>query len=425
VNRTFVCVETKGLFAGRLAAAAAAEGDRLLLVTNSRVPPDSSGDVASLRLDVRGDTGEVAAAIRARCDDAPPAAVFTNEEIYVTAAAAVAEALGVARNPVEAVAAARDKARMKEVWRAAGVSTPSGRHLRSRADLELARFSYPVVVKPTLGFASCGVRRVDSEDELREQLRRIGLFNATVVAKEGASRGGFLVEQCLKGPEYAVDTVWFDGDPVCDLVLSRDWEEEQTSPYYPDRLYLLDPALPEERRRTVLELTHRAVRALGVSFGPTHTEVRFHDGTPYVLEAAARPGAGGLFYLLPEQAYGADFPRAVYLSQVCADRAEFDERLGPTEQRAVPPDTSYFLYNVPHKGSGEVKEIIGLDRLGDRTEVLVCLCVKEPGDRLHPRGDLNSDYFCHVVARHVDQPGGPTVEALMETYDGMVDVVYR
>ncbi|ANP50338.1 D-alanine-D-alanine ligase-like ATP-grasp enzyme [Streptomyces griseochromogenes] len=422
MNQTFVCLETTEPFTRKLAKTAAAEGDRLLFVSDGEGQPEGT---ARLRFDVREDPAAAAAAIRAQCGDAPVAAVVTSEEVLVTAAAAMAEALGVGRNSVAALSAARDKAQMKQLWRAAGVSTPHGRHLTSRKGLDLEQFTFPAIVKPARGFASCGVRRVESGAELQDQLRRIGLFNATLIAKEGGASSGFLVEQCLEGPEYAVDTVWFDGEPVCEFILSRNWGAQATGPWFPDRLYLLDQTLPEERRRRILGLVRQAVAALGISYGATHTEIRFHDEEPYVLEAAARPGAGGLFYQVLEHAHGVDFTRALYLSQVCADRAEFDRRLGTWEWRPVAADTGYFLYNLPYAGSGIVEEVVGLDELDRREEVLWSVCLKEPGSHLPPYDDLNSDYFGHVIGRHVSRPGGPTLEELLESLGTTVRVVYR
>ncbi|MFE7563235.1 ATP-grasp domain-containing protein [Kitasatospora sp. NPDC057500] len=423
MNRTFVCVETTGHFTRALEPVAAAEGDRLLFVSARAEPP---AGVRSLRIDVREDPRRAAEAVAAACADEPAVAAFTNQEPYVIATAALAEALGVGRNPLASASAARDKARMKEVWQAAGVSTPRGTHATSRAGLDLAGVVYPAIVKPTHGFASCGVRRVESEEELLEQVRKIALLNATTMAQGGVpGGGGFLVEQCLEGREFSVDSVWCDGRPAVDLLMTNRSDLVSSGPYFPDRLYVLDPSLPPEVRRAVVDLTHDAVRALGISHGPTHTEVRFHDGTPYVLEAAARPGAGGVFYDLARHALGVDPMRAMYLSLVCEGREEFDRRAEPALREAqVPRDTSYFWFNVPHRGSGIIRAVEGLDEVRDRAEVLLCVCFKEPGQRLHPDGDLISDYFCNITGRHREVPGGPSLPELLKSFEETIEIVY-
>jgi ATP-grasp domain len=250
------------------------------------------------------------------------------------------------------------------------------------------------------------------------------LINATLIAKEGARDCGLLVEQCLEGPEYSVDAVWFGGTPVCELLLSRGSPAALAGPYYPDRLYLLDQSLSAGHRDAVLGLAREAVRALGVGSGATHTEVRFHGDTPYVLETTTRPGAGGMFYDLAEKAHGAEFTRALYLTQVCRDRAELDDRLGRMRWCAVADDTSYFWYNLPYRGCGIIREITGLDELRRRDDVLLCVCYKKPGSYIHSDSDLNTDYFCNIVGRHVREPGGPTLESLLDTYERMIEVLY-
>ena len=63
-----------------------------------------------------------------------------------------------------------------------------------------------------------------------------------------------------------------------------------------------------------------------------------------------------------------------------------------------------------------------MDRLAGRPEVLECLRLKEPGNHLHADGDLNPDYFCHILARHVSTPDCPSVEAQLACYDGLVEI---
>ncbi|MGI5155422.1 ATP-grasp domain-containing protein [Microbispora sp. CA-102843] len=417
MNRTLVCVGTTEHYTRRLAEVAAGEGDRLLLVTHVR----SLDAVDSLLLDVQPDPDAAAAAVLARCGERPVSAVLTDQELFVVPAAILAAGLGVAADPREAADAARDKARMKELWQAAGVATPTGRRFGSQRELAYARFDYPVVVKPVAGFGSCGVRRVGDERELAEQVRKISLINATTLAGSGST--GFLVEQCLSGPEYCVDTVWVDGRPVLDCVLARAADRDSSGPYYPDRVYTLGDAVPGEVRAAVLDLAHRAIRALGISRGPTHTEVKFDGGTPYVLEAAARPGAGGAFYELARQAYGTDMLRAVYLSLVCGSGAEFDRRWGRPAPQPVEEGVTYFWYNLPYEGSGLIASLTGLDALRARPEVLLATCYSGPGDYVDP-DDLNAFYLCTVMGRHAAEPGSPDLEALLKAYDDLVEVVF-
>jgi hypothetical protein len=83
-----------------------AEGGRLLLVSSRQSPIVG---VSTIERDVRHDPEGVAAEIRARCDQVPAVAVMSNQEMFVTAAAATADVLGISRNPTAAVIASRDR----------------------------------------------------------------------------------------------------------------------------------------------------------------------------------------------------------------------------------------------------------------------------------------------------------------------------
>src|SRR5205807_9281029 len=128
----------------------------------------------------------------------------------------------VARDPVTAVSAARDKAQMKRAWLTSGIRTPQGKFFPTVACLQedLARLDFPVIAKPSAGFASCGVRKIDSSAELIDHLRSIFLFNSTVVARERLPETGFIVEEYIDGPEFSVDTIRFAGQPLCDRIMS-------------------------------------------------------------------------------------------------------------------------------------------------------------------------------------------------------------
>lgn len=413
MNRTLVSVETSGFFTERLARAAKEAGDTPLHATAANPP----AGIDSIQVDVRlGEPHEIAERFRAAAKQ-PIAAVFTTQELLVGRVAAVADVLGVATIPAEAVSRARDKAAMKQAWSAAGVRTPKGVHHRSRSELDLTKLRYPLIVKPTHGFASCGVRRVNTEDELFTQLRKIGLLNATTIGRGAGTTTGFLIEECLDGDEYSVDTVWFDGEPVGDLMLSHVHLGGATGPYYPDRLYVLDRRMDPALRERVVELTHDAVRALGISRGPTHTEVRFHGDTPYVLETAVRPGAGGMFYEMLRLAHGPDLFGAMYASLIGGEH-----RVEPAAWSAL--DADYYWYNMPYSGDGIVSDIVGLDEVRAMTDVLLCVAFKGKGDHLSPDGDLNSDYFCNILARHPEASNRASIDAALRLYDDTVRVVY-
>lgn len=76
---------------------------------------------------------------------------------------------------------------MKSIWETAGVRTPSSALIQRTSELQSARLDYPVIVKPTHGAASAGVRIVGNEQELVKQIRQIFRFNATTLGNEAVN----------------------------------------------------------------------------------------------------------------------------------------------------------------------------------------------------------------------------------------------
>ncbi|MEU8658429.1 ATP-grasp domain-containing protein [Actinoplanes philippinensis] len=416
MNRQIVCVESPDFLVTELASIAVGQGDTVVALSKDGRFEDG---VPVVRADVRGDlhgaiTGLKEAGIA-------PDAVITGQEMFLTHTAALADAFGVARVPSAAVASARDKALMKRAWLSAGVPTPLGRHDRVTTDIAhlTEGMEYPLIVKPTMGYASCGVRRVDSPSELREQIRNVQILNATVVAREGTRRSDLLIEEYIDGPEFSVDTVWFDGEPLCDGVLSKG---QLPGPFFPDRLYYVDPHLPATSRSAIVDVSHRAARALGITHGATHTEIRFRGDEPYVLETTNRPGAGGLFYGLFAAAYGVDFYGAYYHAAVATGVEQLRRQVNVEAVRAPQDGEYFFWYNIPSRGTGVIREIRGVDRLAARPEITRCLSYKQPGAMLYPPG-LEVDYFCSVLGRYIRQAGSPPLETFVTGYDDALEVI--
>lgn len=421
MKQTIVCVESPDFFLQELRRLAVEEGDRIVVVSQDE---RHRGDENVLAVDPRVEHERAVAEIGAAVGK--PDAVITTQEMFLTQAAALADAFGVARNPLASVVASRDKARMKRIWFESGVRTPSGVYCCSAAELggQLEALAFPVIAKPTMGFSSCGVRKVASADELSDQLGKIFLINSTVVAKERLQGAGFLVEEYVDGPEFSIDTVWFDGQPLCDGILSKG---SANGPYFPDRLYYLAPLMSAEIALKIKDLSHQAVRALGVTHGATHTEIRFRGDEPFVLETTNRPGAGGLFYQLFTRSLGVDFHRLYYLAAVCGSLGELRDRakgcFGNDVERAPDRDEYAFWYNLPHKGSGVIKEIRGIDDLRARPEIDLCLCYKQPGAVLYPEG-LDPDYFCSLLGTYRCKTGDPAIEDYITSYDDALEVIF-
>jgi biotin carboxylase len=225
--------------------------------------------------------------------------VFTFAESAVVTVAAVADALGLPGVGVDAARNSRNKLLMREAHGRGGVPHARFRFVVSLADALAAAddFGYPVVLKPTLGAASSYVFRVDSpaEMELRyrdasEGLRRLPSF---LMEAEGIDIGpnGLLVESFLDGREYLFEALAWDGEVYLGSIVDRATVEGDT---FDDDVHVAPTSLDADQLEQIRTIVADAAHAQGLVRSVMHAEIRFHEGKPYLIEIAIRPGGGGL-----------------------------------------------------------------------------------------------------------------------------------
>jgi biotin carboxylase len=228
------------------------------------------------------------------------AGVYCYHEAVILAAAHVAAALGLPGPSVGAVTAVRDKSRTRRLLTEAGLPQP-GFALVDTLDgaREAAReLGYPLVAKPCSLGASQGVVKVRDEADLPQAL---------AISRSATQRGmttGTLVllEQYLAGPEISVDAAVFD-DGYQPFAVAR--KQIGDEPFFEEIGHVVaadDELLADQGLLDLLAAAHRAV---GWSDGVTHTEVKFTEDGPVVVEINGRLG-GDLIPYLGQLATGID-----------------------------------------------------------------------------------------------------------------------
>jgi biotin carboxylase len=225
----------------------------------------------------------------------PFRAVIAADDDGVVLAAFAANALGLVHNPVAAVAACRDKHRMRRLLVHAGLPSPRFERFALDADpREVAgRVGYPCVLKPLFLAASRGVIRADDPDQLVAAWERVAalLGRPEVAASGGEQAGWILVEDYLSGAEVALEGLLTRG---CLRVLALfDKPDPLEGPFFEETLYVTPSRLPEGTQQAVATATARASAALGLCEGPVHAELRVNEGGAWLIEIAPR-SIGGL-----------------------------------------------------------------------------------------------------------------------------------
>ena len=246
----------------------------------------------------------------------PIDAVVAVDDQVTVVAAAVCQALSLRQNSVESVLAAGNKHRMRQLFLHAGVPSPGFRLCRLDDDAEqlAGQLNYPCVVKPLGLSGSQGVIRVDDEPEyIRAVGRLVKILHAEGRKRKAASRtlladpvstfrsaehgdqllsltSHFLVEDFIGGPEVALEGL-----------LSRGWlrvlslfdkPDSLDGPFFEETIYVTPSRLPTVVQQQIARCTIQAVRALGLSEGPIHAELRLSPDGPSVIEVNARSIGG-------------------------------------------------------------------------------------------------------------------------------------
>lgn len=206
--------------------------------------------------------------------------------------AQVRELLDIEGMGVEAAENFRDKARMKDVLRAA--SLPCARHRlihRAEEASELADFvGFPMVIKPPAGAGAKATYSVSDPEALEEILAR----------HPPNPQSPLLAEEFIQGTEHSFDGVSIDGKLVWhSLTHYRPGPLEAIRNPWIQWCVLLprevdDPAYDDIRRDAAT-----ALEALGMQTGVCHLEwFRRGDGSVAISEVAARPGGAQISKLI-------------------------------------------------------------------------------------------------------------------------------
>ena len=157
-------------------------------------------------------------AIAAFARSYPLDAVVAVDDDGTLLAAAAAKALGLPHNPVTAVAATRNKHRLRRKVAAAGLPSPRFERLSIADDPARAalRMPFPCVLKPLHLAASRGVMRADDADQFVAAFERLTAILRTpdVVQRGGRLARHVLVEAFIPGTEVALEGLLAGGELV-------------------------------------------------------------------------------------------------------------------------------------------------------------------------------------------------------------------
>lgn len=242
----------------------------VLAASPDSMAPSLRCDFADLNVEIRScDTRSVDAVVAAcRKIEAEGELVGVTSvyEYYCDIGAEVASRLGLAGPDPAAVTACRSKASMRRAMAGTPGLNPLFRLCASREEAvtTAAEFGFPVVVKPLDLTGSLWVRRCDSTDQvaaITEEIMWIGEYLGQKVTPQ------VVVEECVPGDEYSAEVMHGQVLGLTEKICSE-------PPFFLEMGHIFPAPVSGARERLLLEKVEQAVKAIGVTWGPAHVELK-------------------------------------------------------------------------------------------------------------------------------------------------------
>lgn len=179
------------------------------------------------------------------------------------------------------VALLKDKVRFRELL--APLYPDFEFHSLAAADLEkldAAALPMPFIIKPSVGFFSIGVHKVNTAGEWPQVLAAIRRDLAGVEAafpQQVLDTTTFIVEACIPGDEYAIDAYYDDsGNPV---ILNVMYHPFSSAGDVSDRAYITSKAILSRYLAQFTEVLYEIGQLARLRNFPLHAEVRVGQGS--------------------------------------------------------------------------------------------------------------------------------------------------
>lgn len=233
----------------------------------------------------------------------------------------VAEKLGLAGNPTSITKQCTNKFCMRQALQKYGVPTPRFDILSETDEIDISRYHFPVIVKPTDRSGSRAITKLFSEEGLREAVRE---------ACEVSFEKKAIIEEYIEGKEYSCECISSHG---VHHFLAVTKKYTTGSPHYIETGHMEPAELTGEQEEKVKERVFQSLNALGIQNGASHSEFKIGpDGEIGMIEIGARMGGDCIGSDLVYLSTGNDFLKMV-IDVACGN--EITVETGETRHKAV------------------------------------------------------------------------------------------
>lgn len=221
-------------------------------------------------------------------------------DVAAPTVAYVAEKMGLVGNSYEVALRANNKFLMRQAFSAQGIPCPVYQKITSFEQLDLRNLHFPIIVKPTDRSGSLGIAKVERLEDL---------LTAVETARDCSFKHEAIVEEFIEGREISVEFISYHGIhyplQITDKVTTG-------APNFVELEHHQPADFTKEQYAQIYDLTKKALDALGVTNGASHSEYKItEEGKIYVMEIGARMGGDFIGSDLVQLSTGYDFLKGV------------------------------------------------------------------------------------------------------------------
>lgn len=225
--------------------------------------------------------------------------------------------LGNPCNPVITDRIATNKYDMRRALREAGIPCPGFRVVSDvPAEAELAALRYPLIVKPTDRSGSRGIFLVEDYAALRA---------AVPLSLSPSFEHRAVIEEFIAGDEYSCESISFAGEHH---ILALTKKHTTGAPHFIETGHDEPADIPPALEPAVKEQIRRALDALHIEYGASHTEFKLTPDGARIIEIGARMGGDCIGSDLVYLSTGMDFT-AMVIDAACGKAPDLTPKRAP------------------------------------------------------------------------------------------------
>jgi len=212
----------------------------------------------------------------------------------------VATEMGLIGNSSKYSAMMTNKYQMRTSFSEHGIPSPSYKLVKSRDNIYEDSLKWPLIVKPTDRSGSLGVEKVYDISHL---------YSAIDEAVSDSFNKEAIVEEYVDGLEISIESISWNGRHY---VLQITDKVTTGEPYFVETEHHQPSCLPDNIQKRIRELVPKALDALHIKYGASHSEMKITpSGELVFIEIGARMGGDFIGSTLVQLSTGYDYLKGV------------------------------------------------------------------------------------------------------------------